>query len=74
MMQYFTGGDYMCTDCKKVCKKNVINYHVAMCSPCSSLSKNFHATDDALGLWIKSLDADKNFDALDALISIVDSP
>jgi len=39
------------------------------------MSKNYHSTDDQLGLWIKSLDAEKNkSDAIDALISILDSP
>jgi hypothetical protein len=73
MMQYFTGGDFICVDCKKPCKKTMINYHVAYCSPCSVMSKNYHRTDDALGLWINSLDAEKReLDAIDALIAIVD--
>ena len=73
MMEYFTGGDYMCVDCKKVCKKSMINYHVAFCSPTSSLSKSHHRTDDALGAWIKSLDAEKKeLDVIDALIAIVE--
>lgn len=77
MMTYFTGGDYICTDCRKVCKKNMINYHVSVCSPRSSLSKNYadHSTDDSLGLWIKSLDEEKQkLELLDALIAIVDTP
>lgn len=78
MMHYFTGGDYQCVDCKKVCKKNMINYHVSICSPRSMLSKNYkvveHPEDDALALWIKSLDQEKEeLDALDALIAIAES-
>lgn len=79
MMPYFTGGDYRCVDCGKVCKKNMINYHVSVCSPRSLLSKNYkaieHPDDDSLALWIKSLDKEKReLDALDALIAIADCP
>lgn len=78
MMPYFTGGDYRCVDCGKVCKKNMINYHVSVCSPRSLLSENYkaieHPEDDSLALWIKSLDKEKReLDALDALIAIADS-
>ncbi len=63
----------MCVNCEKVCKKSMINYHVAICSPSSSLSKNYHRTDDALGSWINSLDAEKRkLDVLDALIAIAE--
>lgn len=73
MFKYFTGGDFQCQDCGSMCKKPMLAYHAANCSPQSGLSKNFnpnpHPDNDPLALWIAGLDKEKEDNArLDALI------